>query len=57
MKQEAGKENDRIKRQGKKSAPETGPVSPSAAVVDAPKVDKENVVALPTEEINLTEVM
>ncbi|KAG8652483.1 uncharacterized protein LOC110616816 isoform X2 [Manihot esculenta] len=47
-KQEATKEKDKIKKQGKKSAAEEGPISPSATAV-APEENKENMDAPPME--------
>ncbi|KAJ8753294.1 hypothetical protein K2173_019693 [Erythroxylum novogranatense] len=51
---EAGKEKDRIKKPERNSAAYQGSVSPSPAV-STPEENKENVVALPTEEIGQTE--
>ncbi|KAJ8771881.1 hypothetical protein K2173_027058 [Erythroxylum novogranatense] len=53
-KQETGKRKDKIKKPGKKYAAENDSVSPSAAGTTAEE-NKENVIALPTEEISQTE--
>ncbi|KAI7985304.1 hypothetical protein LOK49_LG14G00738 [Camellia lanceoleosa] len=59
IKQESNKDEDKIKKQGKKAACEQGPASPLPT--DKPKDEplqenKENMDAPPMEEINLTEV-